>query len=203
VTQPVATSATPMPGTLFTPTYYRTGPFARLFGMGRPMYSYSSMYVSPTYSAPAQTYSAPPVQTYSAPAMPTYYAPAAEATYVPVRRGLFGLGLFQRRWSQPVYTTFAAPVYSGTTYFYAVPGETSPGVVTPSTTTTGTTPAAATRTYTPTMFTAPTGTSPAGTAPAATAPAGTATSSSAPSSGSEVGTPPPPPPTPRVPRSRP
>jgi len=136
--QPGTTSAAPTSNTSY---YYY--PMRTRFGLFRrmtPAYTYSPVNASPTYVTTGQTY------------------------YTPVqRRGLFGLGLFQRRY-RPVYQT---SVYTPTAY--AAPA---------STVTTGTTPAATTPVYTPTTYnvpttTAPAGTRAAGTAPSATAPAGT------------------------------
>lgn len=97
----------------------------------------------------------------------------AQATYTPVRRGLFGLGLFQgrRRQAYPMYTT-SAPTTTG--YYY--PGSNdnfaAPAGTVPSTASTpaGSTPVGTTPTYTETQFQAPTGTTSGGAAPATTLP---------------------------------
>jgi hypothetical protein len=157
--QPATPNATAMPTTTFTPMYYRTGPVAGLLRMARPRYFNSATPASPAYSAPAQSYSTTPVATYYTPVAPTYYATPAQGTYMPVRRGLFGLGLFQRRWRQPVFTASSTPVYTSSGY-YTVPTGTSSGVFTPGTINTGSTPAAAAPTYTPTMLTVPNRTPP-------------------------------------------
>ena len=167
--QPVTTYAAPMSNTTYSPTYYRTGPFAGLFGMARPRYVNSSMPASPVYVAPAQSYSTTPVTTYYPPVAPTYYATPAQTNYIPVRRGLFGLGLFQRRWSQPVFTASATPVYMSPGY-YTVPAGTSNGVVTPGMSSPGTTPSAAAPTYTPTSLTVPNSTIPSPPPPPARIP---------------------------------
>jgi len=85
-------------------------------------------------------------------ASPTYVA-AGQTYYAPVqRRGLFGLGLFQRRYR---------PAYTPTTTTVPAPA---------ATVTTGTVPPGTTPVYTPTTYTVPTGTAPAVRAPVRTIP---------------------------------
>ncbi len=155
--QPGTTSAAPMSNTTGPYYYY---PMRTRFGLFRrmtPAYTYSSVNASPTYVSASQTY------------------------YTPVqRRGLFGLGLFQRRY-RPVYQT----VYTPTTY-------TAPA----GTVTTGTTPAATAPVYTPTTYTVPTGTPPAGTSSAGTAAAATAPAATTPAPTTPAPRIPPPPPLP-------
>jgi len=166
--QPGTSSAAATSNTTYTPYYYY--PMRTRFGLFRrmtPAYTYSSVNASPTYVTASPTYVT---------ASPTYYTPVQ-------RRGLFGLGLFQRRY-RPVYQTG----YTPTTY--AAPA---------GTVTTGTAPAGTTPVYTPTTYTVPTGTAAAGTPAAGTTPMATAPAATTPARTAPARTIPPPPPiTPKV-----
>jgi hypothetical protein len=211
-TQPVTTYSTPTSNMTYYPTYYRGGLRGRFFRIFQPMNTTPTMAASPVYGTTPVTYTTMPTQTTYAPITQTSYTPA-QPTYMPVRRGLFGLGLFQGRWRQqayPMYTT-AAPMTTGyystpgsvvpasytapMTYYYPAPAGAQPAT-TPATASApaGTTPVTTTPTYTETQYTAPAGTAPASAAPASSLPSATAPS---------VTTPPAPPIPARVPRGTP
>jgi hypothetical protein len=163
-TQPVAAYATPIPNTTYTTNPYPVRRRRGLFGNMTPVYSYPSMPVTTTYTAPVQTYTAVPGQTY----------------YQPVPRRRFGL--FQR-FRQQVAPTYGSPVYSPTGYpttYSPTPVYTTYGYSTPAyydTTTTYASPAATLPAssmmpgstapfYTPTTLTVPNGTPTSSTPPA-------------------------------------
>ena len=161
--QPAATYAAPMTGMTYPTVYpsYRPGLLRRIFGMGTPISSYSSMYVSPGYTSPGPITYMPAARAATTPAPAgtmtypgttmvetqpgvTYATPIAGTTYPtvypPYRPGLLGR-IFRMGTPISSYSSmYVSPGYTTPVQTYVMPAPTTPAP--PATTTsTGTTPA--------------------------------------------------------------